>query len=59
VTPQNTDEAIAMWSLAGARDVAWDRAKILWEPRDAGPIRDAYVHGLARSTELAAWAMLV
>jgi Family of unknown function (DUF5995) len=59
VTPKTTDEAIAMWSLAGARDVAWDHAKILWALRHAGPIRDAYPHGLARTTELAARAMLV
>jgi len=59
VTPLKTDEAIAMWSLAGARDVAWDHAKILWGLRDAGPIRDAYLDCLARTTELAARAMLV
>jgi len=59
VTPQKTDEAIAMWSLAGARDVAWDHAKILWGLRHAGPIREAYLDGLARTTELAARAMLV
>ena len=59
VTPQKTDEAIAMWSLAGARDVAWDHAKILWGLRHAGPIRDTYLDGLARTTELTARAMLV
>ena len=59
VTPQKTDEAIAMWSLAGARDVAWDHARTLWELRHAGPIRDAYLAGLAQTTELTARAMLV
>jgi hypothetical protein len=59
VTPQKTDEAIAMWSLAGARDVAWNHAKILWGLRHAGPIRDTYLDGLARTTELTARAMLV
>jgi Family of unknown function (DUF5995) len=39
VTPQKTDEAIAMWSLAGARDVAWDHAQVLWALRDSGLIR--------------------
>lgn len=48
-----------MWSLAGARDVAWDHAKILWGLRHAGPIRDTYLDGLARTTELTARAMLV
>ena len=59
VTPQKTDEAIAMWSLAAARDVAWDHAQVLWALRDSGLIRDAYLTALARTTELAARAMLV
>ena len=58
VTPKKTDEAIAMWSLVAARDVAWDHAKLLWALRDAGPIRDAYLDALARTSELAARAML-
>jgi len=59
VTPKKTDEAIAMWSLAAARDVAWDHAKLLWELRHAGTIRDVYLDALARTTELASRAMLV
>jgi Family of unknown function (DUF5995) len=59
VTPKKTDEAIAMWSLAAARDVAWDHAQVLWGLRHAGLIRDAYLDALARTTELAACAMLV
>jgi hypothetical protein len=59
VTPEKTDAAIAMWSIAGARDVAWDHAKILWGLRHAGILRDAYLAALARSTEFAARAMLV
>jgi hypothetical protein len=59
VTPRKTDEAIAMWSLAAARDVAWEHAQVLWEMRHAGFVRDAYLDVLARTTELAARAMLV
>jgi hypothetical protein len=59
VTPVKTDEAIAMWSLAGARDVAWDHVQVLWALRDAGLVRDAYLAALARTTDLAARAMLV
>ena len=59
VTPKKTDEAVAMWSIAGARDVAWDHAKLLWHLRDIGPLRDAYLDALARTTELTARAMLV
>lgn len=59
VTPKKTDEAIAMWSLATARDIAWDHAKLLWDLRHAGPVRDGYLDVLARTSELAARAMLV
>ena len=59
VTPQKTDEALAMWSLVEARDVAWDHAKLLWDMRHAGLLRDGYLDALARTTELAARAMLV
>ena len=59
VTPQKSDEAIAMWSIAGARDVAWDHAKLVWQLRDMALLRDGYLDALARTTELAARAMLV
>jgi hypothetical protein len=59
VTPKATDEALAMWSLAAARDVAWDHAKLLWGLRHAGILRDAYLNALARTTELASRGMLV
>jgi hypothetical protein len=59
VTPKKTDQAVAMWSLATARDVAWDHARLLWRLRNGAPIRDAYLDALARTTELAARAMLV
>jgi hypothetical protein len=59
VTPEKTGEAIALWSIVAARDVAWDHAKVLWALRDAGPIRETYLDALACSSELAARAMLV
>jgi len=59
VTPEATDEALAMWSLAAARDVAWDHAKLLWGLRHAGLIRQGYLDALSRTTELASRAMLV
>ncbi|MGA9857643.1 MAG: DUF5995 family protein [Solirubrobacteraceae bacterium] len=59
VTPMKTDEAIAMWSIAGARDVAWEHAKLLWRLRHTAVLRDGYLDVLALSTELAARAMLV
>ena len=59
VTPKKTDEAIAIWSIVAARDVAWEHAKLLWQLRDIAPLRDGYLDVLARSTELAARAVLV
>ncbi len=59
VTPTRTDEAIAMWSIVAARDVAWEHAKLLWHLRHIAPLRDSYLDVLAHTTELAARAMLV
>ncbi len=59
VTPKKTDEAMAMWSIVAARDVAWEHAKLLWQMRDIAPLRDGYLDVLGRTTELAARAMLV
>ena len=59
VTPKRTDEAMAMFSLVAARDVAWEHAKLLWHLRNTAALRDAYLDVLARMTELAARAILV
>jgi Family of unknown function (DUF5995) len=59
VTPKKTDEALAMFSLVAARDVAWEHAKLLWRLRNTAPLRDAYLDLLARTTELTARAILV
>jgi hypothetical protein len=59
VTPKKTDEAIAMFSLVAARDVAWEHAKLLWGLRNTAPLRDGYLDVLARTTELTARAILV
>ncbi|MGO9750093.1 MAG: DUF5995 family protein [Solirubrobacteraceae bacterium] len=59
VTPKKTDEAIAMWSIVAARDVAWEHAKLVWHLRGISPLRDSYLDVLAGATELAARAMLV
>jgi len=59
VTPLKTDEAIAMWSIVAARDVAWEHAKVIWALRHEKLLEDADLALLARTTELAARAMLV
>ena len=59
VTPKKTDEAIALFSLVAARDVAWGHAKLLWEIRKSATLRDGYLDMLARTTELTARCILV
>jgi hypothetical protein len=59
VTNKAADEALALWSLTAARDVAWEHAELLWGLRDDRVMRDAYLDVLAQTTALAARAMLV
>jgi hypothetical protein len=59
VTPKKTDEAIALFSLVAARDVAWGHAKLLWEIRKSATLREGYLDMLARTTELTARCILV
>jgi Family of unknown function (DUF5995) len=58
VSSVKTDEAVAMWSIVAARDMAWERATHLWELRHAGMVHTAYLEELALSTELDARVIL-
>lgn len=58
VSPIRTDEAVAMWSIVAARDLAWTRATHLWDLGHMGMVRTAYLEELALSTELDARAIL-
>jgi hypothetical protein len=58
VTSQKVDNAVAMWSIVKARELAWENAKVIWNLR-MHPVRAAYEDALALSTELAGRAMLV
>jgi Family of unknown function (DUF5995) len=59
VVPQHVANALAMWSVVTAREIAWDHARVLWTLRDRADLASAYADLLARSTELSGWAMLV
>jgi Family of unknown function (DUF5995) len=59
VVPQDVANAIAMWSVVTAREIAWDHARVLWNLRDRPDLASAYTDVLARTTELSGWAMLV
>jgi hypothetical protein len=59
VVPQDVDNAMAMWSIVAARELAWDHAKLIWSLRHVPGAAQAYEDVLARETELSGRAMLV
>jgi hypothetical protein len=59
VVPAQVDNALAMWSVVAARELAWDHATVIWGLRHLPDLMNAYVDVLGRSTELAGYAMLV
>ncbi len=59
VTPKGVDDALALWSIADARDLAWNHAKLLWRLRNDPALADAYRDMLARLVELAGRGILV
>jgi hypothetical protein len=59
VTPADVDNALAMWSIADARDLAWEHAKLLWRLRHDPSLADAYGDVLARLVELSGRGILV
>jgi hypothetical protein len=59
VVPQDIDNAMAMWSIVAARELAWDHAKLIWTLRHVAGAAQAYEEVLARETELSGRAMLV
>ena len=59
VTPKDVDNALAMWSVVTAREIAWDHAQVIWNLRRMPELERAYTDVLARTTELSGCAMLV
>ncbi len=59
ITPKDVDNALAMWSITDARDLAWSHAKLLWRLRDDPALADAYGDVLARLVELSGRGVLV
>lgn len=59
VTPKDVDNALAMWSVVTAREIAWDHAQVIWSLRRMPELERAYTDVLARTTELSGCAMLV
>jgi hypothetical protein len=59
ITPREVDNAVAMWSVVAARDLAWDHALMLWRLRGDRIATEAYLDLLARTVELASRCVLV
>lgn len=59
VTPKDVDNALAMWSIVDARDLAWSHAKLLWHLRDDPKLADTYCDVLARLVELSGRGILI
>ena len=59
VIPQDVDDALAMWSIVGARDLAWSHANVIWRLRDDPALADAYGDVLARLVELSGRGVLI
>ena len=59
VVPKDVDNALAMWSIVAARELAWDHAKLIWSLRHVAGAAQTYEDVLARETELSGRAMLV
>ena len=59
VIPKDVDKALAMWSIAEARDLDWSHAKLLWGMRNDPLLADAYGDFLARLVELSGRGILI
>jgi len=59
VTPKDVDNALAMWSITDARDLAWSHAELLWRLRNDPVLADAYGDVLARLVEISGRGILV
>jgi hypothetical protein len=59
VIPLQVDNALAMWSIVTARELAWDKAKVIWMLQATPELAQSYADVLARTTELSARAILI
>jgi Family of unknown function (DUF5995) len=59
VVPKEIDNALALWSISAARQLAWEHAEMIWRLASHADLVGAYEDTLARATELSSRAMLV
>lgn len=53
------DDTIAAWSMAAARETAWNNAELLWHLTDAPPLRATLMKSIDGLTTVAGKALLV
>ena len=53
------DDTLAAWSIAAAREAAWNNAELLWRLADAPPVASAFLGTLDGLTALASKTLLV
>jgi len=59
VVPKDVDNALALWSIVDARDLAWCHAKQLWRLRHVPALADAYCDALALLVEVSGRGVLL
>jgi hypothetical protein len=59
VTPKAVDDAIAMWSIVEAREIAWHNAQILWGLRGEPFLASAFADTLASLVGLGGSGLLI
>jgi hypothetical protein len=55
----HVDDALALWSIRAARDLAWEHAKLLWALADHPRLRDAYLSTLTRLVHIGGNGLLI
>jgi hypothetical protein len=53
------DDALAIWSIAKSRRLAWEHAQIMWELRDRPELQEAYQRTLGRMVGFAGRGLLL
>jgi hypothetical protein len=53
------EDVLAAWSIAGAREIAWKNAEVLWHLQDVPPVSSAFLDSVDATTAVASRALLV
>jgi hypothetical protein len=53
------ENLVAGWSIAGAREIAWKNAEVLWHLKDAPPISATFLDSVDATTAVASKTLLI